>query len=383
MRFHEHFGEPESSPARRPSGALVARTTAVLVTVMAMCLVIMAPGANAALKAKTSAYVAVSAAAVAPGAAVGITGLLKKGTGVFPGAIISIQRKLNGTASWTTIKTARTNTAGQVKATVTGNHYNYDYRTVYKGATTAAASVSAAKTVVVRQTASITATSTRSPVAGNYITVSGKTSPALKGKTVGLQLLNGRVWQTVGLSKVSTLAAYTVKGKATMAGARSYRVYVSGATGVTGAATAAKTFNVYGWYHLSDLERVSSNRFGPQLGVSIAGTSYSRAIGNRDSFFWARAPYAEYNLSFRCTRFEATAGLSDLSASNLKVRMTTAVDSTEQDHGIFGLGQKTNVAVDTAGAFRLKVQNHYVSGTDSSAGKGIWGNARILCMGKP
>jgi hypothetical protein len=63
--------------------------------------------------------------------------------------------------------------------------------------------------------------------------------------------------------------------------------------------------------------------------------------------------------------------------------MTTAVDSTEQDHGIFGIGQKTNVAVDTAGAFRLKVQNHYVSGTDSSAGKGIWGNARILCMGKP
>lgn len=359
---------------------VIARTAAVLLTTAALCLTLMAPGANAATKTTTAASIAVSASTVAPGASVVITATLKKGASAFPGATISIQRKKNGTSTWFTLKSAKTDTAGRIKSTVSGINYNYDYRTVYAGSATTLASVSATATVKVLQSVTIKSTSTTSPVAGDYVTLSGTTSAALKGRTAKLQMFSEGAWRTIATSTVSSLATFTVKGKTTLGGTRSYRVSVSSTVGVTGAASASKKFNIYSWFYLSDLEQVDSSAFRPQSAVSIAGKSYTRAVGNT-SFQWVREPFAEYNLSFRCTRFESTTGLDDLSPSDLKVRMTTAVDNTEQDHGIIGIGQAKNISIDTKGAFRLKVQNHYVSG--GVLGSGLWGNPRLLCLGKP
>ncbi len=370
--------------AQLPSRSrVIARTAAVLLTTAALCLTLMAPGANAATKTTTAASIAVSASTVAPGASVAITATLKKGTSAFPGATISIQRKKNGTSTWFTLKSAKTDTAGRIKSTVSGINYNYDYRTVYAGSATTLASVSATAAVKVLQSVTIKSTSTTSPVAGDYVTLSGTTSAALKGRTAKLQMFSEGAWRTIATSTVSSLATFTVKGKTTLGGTRSYRVSVSSTVGVTGAASASKKFNIYSWFYLSDLPKVDSLRFGPQPVSSIAGKSYTRAVGNTSSFWWSAAPFAEYNLSFRCTRLEATIGLSDLSPSDLKVRMTTAVDNTEQDHGVVGIGEARTVSVDTNGAFRLKVQNHYVSGNSGTGSQGLWGNARILCLSQP
>lgn len=300
------------------------------------------------------------------------------------GANLRLQDRYQGTRSWRTIATVKTNTNGSASRTTPRYLKNVQYRVVYSGSRTLNPRTSATKLVTVKQFVTVATVSKTTVTAGATIRLSGATSPALAGHTAALQLLSGKTWRTVKQNRVSSKPTYMLSAKATQGGTRSYRVWVSGSTGVAGAASATEIFKVYSWYYLSNLNTVeeSTDWYSPDTEAVIAGTGFPHSVAN---IWYNDIGSASYNTSYRCSEFSATIGLDDQSASSTRATFSAYVDNdTASNFGTLAPGHRLDVTLKTNGSFRLHLENTFSGNYNAGDGDpAVWGNARLLCLTHP
>lgn len=362
---------------------MIIRKRRRLVTSVLLALLLAVTGAtsaNATTKVKPTLTVTASPASIAPYGTSTVSVVLKANRKPVKSATLTVQQRFQGSHTWGTLSKIKTNAYGKGTVRTTKRIRNVEYRAVYAGSTRISSATSSVKLITVKQSVTITKASGSTITAGSKITLSGTTSPALVRHTVSLQLLSGKTWKTISSSKVTSKAAFSVSGKATQGGTRSYRVYATGSTAIRSAASRARTYKVYSWYYLSDLGSVESDGWDWEdelSDVSIGGTAYPHSPGAADG-----DDAGSYNLSYRCTQFRATIGIDDESSSAMKYRFAIRVDDgDEQVLGTFGVGRGTSVSVSTGGGFRLHLENAEID--DGSDGWAVWGNARLLCLTRP
>lgn len=91
----------------------------------------------------------------------------------------------------------------------------------------------------------VTATpAARSARAGTNVAVTGNVNPASQRKTVYLQRRSGTQWRTVNTGQTRPSSRYTLTATPPRVGSWSYRVYVPGQPGITGA--VSRTFTIRG-----------------------------------------------------------------------------------------------------------------------------------------
>lgn len=231
---------------------------------------------------------------------------------------------------------------------------------------------------------SITGQSASTVEAGQAFTVAGAASRNLDGRTVEVQAYQAAAesWGVIGSAVVANGAWTSTTSLSTAGKSVPVRVAFPGGVGLKDSTSAAVSMTVYGWYYLSDRDRVDSLRFDDGSAF-IAGTPYSHSVFNSSDFWWEAKPWGEWNLSYSCTTFDASIGLDDESETGFKVGFRSWADSVERSHGIMTTGQApTRVTFDVTGVFRLRLQDEYVAGSSGSGsgyGWGVWGDARVLC----
>lgn len=286
----------ENNPARgatarphilRRLGLLVA----AVFTVSALVGLLVAGPAQAA-PAKTTLAVAVSSTSVASGGKVTVTATLKKGTKALAGTTVTLQRRVVGASTWKTLKTGRTTSQGQLKATASALAKNTEFRAVFKGTSAYYKATSSKRTVTVRQKISITSSSpaadpnfgtTADVTAGKTVTLKGTVSTALANSTLQVQRLSSGTWKKVASVKAVD-GRFTAKFAASGVGTQSYRIHYAGRTAVAAASSSTKKFKVFQWYRLSSVEPIDGTwwdnglvGFIPDAG-EIAGVFYDDVL---------------------------------------------------------------------------------------------------------
>lgn len=358
------------------------RIAVAIITAVAL-VVGVAPSAHAAKK--FSVTIAVSKSSISLGSTLTISGKVSPKA---VGQTVTIQKKLAG-GKWKTEKKVKISSSGtysytdKPKTTSTRKYRTYKPKKgkIKKGYSKV---VTVKVTKAVQQAASLSITSTGPTTidAGQQVMISGKSSASLKGKAIQLQRLDGTTWKTLATGTVASSATWTLKTKATQAGAaQQFRVAAPATATTKAASTPARAFKVYGWYYLADLDKVESVRFSSGS-VSIAGTVYSKSVRNASDFWWNAAPYGEWGLNYKCTQLRATVGLGDTSLSGSQVGFVAKVDSLESSLATLGNGQAQAVSVDLTGGYRLRLEDRWVAGPRSSGPAsiiGAWGNAQVRC----
>lgn len=340
-------------------------------------------------KAKPTITMKVSTSTISPDRAVKLAVVLRVRGKAVKGAVVKVQERRQGTSRWKTVAKAKTNRAGRATVTSKKRNKNTQYRAVFGGSRTVAARTSRAKTVRVKQRIDITGTSKATLTAGETVQISGNTSAALAGQTIRLQLFSGDQWTTVATAKVSTSRTFSVSARATQGGAVKYRVHAAGGAGVSATASASRTFDVYQWFSLADLSPTTrSKNFVTQGTVALGGQSIAKTVGP----LWAhggwgglKAGNAEYNLSYRCTTFQATVGVPDTSGRKASWGFHVAADDVALADTYAVLAKPQRLNLDVTGAFRLVLSNDRITGDpyQDYEGDASWGAARILCLGQP
>jgi hypothetical protein len=336
----------------------------------------LAPAAVAAPTVATSATVAVSAATLAPGGTSRVTGTLRAGTKAVAGATVALQQRVAGSGTWRAWRTGTTDASGRFAATTGKLELSRDFRLHFAGTSRYLRADSTSKRVTVQQWVKVLTKPGSTPIVGSALTFTGTTSAGLVGDLVHLQLAEGTSWTTVATSQVNADGTYSVKGKATVAGTQQYRVQVDGKLGATGVATFPSLFTVSAWYYLQDLPVIEEHDLYDTSSVTVAGRTFYHPV--RLLAYYGTA-HATYNLSYKCSRFESTTGMSDSSSATVSTHQAVALDSSEIAAIDTAPGHSYHFAIDTAGSFRLTVSSAIV-GTSAYVG---WGDARILCAGKP
>ncbi|GAA5150170.1 hypothetical protein GCM10023340_26680 [Nocardioides marinquilinus] len=222
-------------------------------------------------------------------------------------------------------------------------------------------------------------------VTGQRVGFLGTAPKASAGRHAVLQRRVGKrgAWVVVARPKVASNGTIATKAGSTGVGTNSWRLTLK--TGRTTLVSPVVTHRVYGWFFLADRDPVQSVRF-TEDSVRIGGKSHPKSVRNSYDFWWESEPWAEWNLSYRCVRFEAEIGLTDDSVSDGQVGFVAALDGAQTDFGTKTIGLPTHVSLDTTGRLRLRLTDQYVSGpTGSGQGYfwGAWGSARVLCAGDP
>ena len=139
---------------------------------------------------------------------------------------------------------------------------------------------------------------------------------------------------------------------------------------------------MYSWYYLSTLDAVDLDGYDTYTGaVAVGGVTYNKSLRN-----YGDSPgdtsWVEYNLSYRCKTFEAYIGISDESEPGFNASFTAYLAGAENGFGAKGLGPATLTTLDTSTRLRIRLETatNSVRGIE---GNPAWGNARVLCSGKP
>jgi hypothetical protein len=337
--------------------------------------------ASAATRAATSAAVSLSATSIAPNQSVIVRGTLKRGTAAFAGARVALQVRLTGSTTWSLLKSAVTNSTGQISTTVWPSR-NHQFRLVFTGWSSAYPASSPVRDLYVRQSATVTKASSASVDAGDTVSLSGTTSAALAGRPATLQIKSGTTWKSLVGGKVSSTKTFSLSTKATGRGNQYYRVVVSGTSSASGAITATKTFTVYAWYSLDTVVPWYSPTLVPQANWRIAGTTYPQVLGAFDT-----TRYSDRAVTYgqQCRTLRANIGMMD--RSEVGVYFGARTDSrsvaSEVDFGFMAPGQAPKqVSMNLTGSDWLLV---YTAGS-SYNGRGAYPayiGARISCTTTP
>jgi hypothetical protein len=226
-------------------------------------------------------------------------------------------------------------------------------------------------------TMTITRTSTGPVETGDRVKFTGTAPTSWNGKRVALQRRVGAKadWVKVASPKV-TDGTMKANGVATGVGQNSWRFVAV----INGKATYSPTVNnkVLGWFYLHDLSYVDRDGgFADQW--AIGGKNYGKSVGGDGS---SDTDWIEYNLSYRCTTFEAYIGIGDDSESGTSADFYLTLDGERTLVGSKGLGSASLITVNTATRLRIRLE---MDPTNPSEPDGSWvfGNARVLCSKAP
>ena len=218
-------------------------------------------------------------------------------------------------------------------------------------------------------------------LSGSTLTFAGKTVRALKGKRVKLERRIGRKgkWVTVAQTRVAGNLRYRVSGKTARSGPETFRAVVK---------TKKKTFrsrlrgyNVYQWFYVSDLPlaRVAQGEWsaGP---MTIGGVSYPHSVHgfgtNLGTIDWG-----DYLINQKCVSLSASIGLDDSSGSGARGEIVVGLNNESTSLGEVGRGAARPVTVDITNQVSLRLEVRLAS--DGRTVVPGFGNARVLCFGRP
>nr|WP_281379874.1 NPCBM/NEW2 domain-containing protein [Nocardioides ginsengisegetis] len=233
----------------------------------------------------------------------------------------------------------------------------------------------------------LTRTSPADPITGDKVTFTGTAPASLAGATVALQRRVGKTadWVKAAATKVTTDGTYALSGVATGVGLNQWRVTAT-KNGSVHTSKVAKT-TVYAWYYLSQLDTVDDDSFGSDS-VAVGGKTYSKSVMNSYDSALANdgnIVWGEWNLSYRCKTLNTWVGVADSSESGFGADFTIYVDGAETDLGTKTLGPATATVLDVSTRLRLRLELQGTPDTQKNDldGYGVYGNAKVLCSGKP
>lgn len=346
-----------------------------LVALIALFLVaaLGSPAEAAGKKFKVS--IKVSQSAIYSGQTVTISGKVSPRAA---GRKVTIQKRLSTSSKWTTEGRAKIRSNGTYSFTDKPTSLKWRHYRVYKPKQGKRKSgYSKARKVVVKKPvqrpAAIAITSTGPTVidAGQQIVLNGTTSSNLRGGRVQLQVKEGSTWSKLSGAKVRPDGRFTLTGNATRAGrGQQVRAYAKATPHSRAAASAARSFTVYGWYYLEDLSEVEGGFYSGS--TNINGVTYGKSV-------YAYRYYddtAQWDLARKCTRFRAIAGITDGSEAAVKRHAYVKADSlTRWSRTNATLGSSWAIDVDLTSALRLRLDVTEVANVGSFG----FGDARIRC----
>lgn len=271
-----------------------------------------------------------------------------------------------------------TTLAKGTKVTVTAS--SGSWRKVSVGKRVGWVSAKFLKAVVVKKAARVTVTSrTKSSVdLGTKLTFSGTTSKNLTGKTVALQIKAGGSWSTIKKAKVSSKHKFSLAVKATQAGAQSYRLYAASTKTTKAAASKAYTYTVWSWYTIVGKDVDASNTWADD--ALIGGVTFGQSLLAQPGV-WSGDAWADYNVSYKCTKFRATIGMDDSARTGAVRSFSLGIDSTTQEFGSRGIGAGLLVSADITDANRIRL-NVKMNGNEVD-GLGAFGTPQVYCSTAP
>jgi len=360
----------------------VRRQALLAITGMLLALLVPAAGATGTSPQKSSVRLTVSVASskIKPNARTKVTVKLTSGKKAVKNAKVTVQQRVQGTKKWKTLGTVKTDRRGKASIKTKKQTKNVQYRATYSGKKKKA--TSSAKLVRVKQSVTLTRVLATTVTVGDAITFVGKTSPALAGGTAELQAKIDGNWFAIGSARIAGNRTFSVSGKATVGGQVAYRVQVKAGRAVDSANSVSRLLNVYAWYYLHDYRAVTWSNFYFRDTVTMAGRDYIKTLGSGRSGVHSSA---EYNLSYRCTKFASTVGVPDSSGRLAEARFFVSVDDLSLLDTSAGLAAPKDIEVDVSGGFRLYMRTERKTGSPSSDYESFaaWGSARVLCLGAP
>lgn len=360
--------------AARLPRLLPAAVTAGLV----LALNVSSPGApaQAAAADRSHAQISVSATKVKAGRTVRITGRLTEHGEAVSRAVVAVQKRVHGRTKWVTLAKKRTDTSGRISVRSFELRRSHDFRLTAAGEGAITATTSDPVVVSAVQKVSITSVSDLHPNAGDIVTISGAAYPGIADRRAYLQLGTPTGWRSVASTRVPASGAFTVTVRSMRGGEQQYRFLVLGDEGVLPATSAPQTFEVYAWYRLVDQTPMASTSFfgGAQtIGGVLHEDSESVSLTARS------AAFVEYDLGYRCRLLRTTIGPSDDSSDGFSARFTAKVDDARPIDMALAKGSSWFETAEISGGQTLRLSSFAVAGTGTAA----WGDAEVLCVGRP
>lgn len=363
-----------ATPALSRTRLLAAAAVAGLVVALNLS---MAPAsAQAAVGRYAVARIAVSATEVRAGSTVQIAGSLTVHGRAVKRTVVRVQKRVHGRTNWVTLVRKRTDSEGRIVLRSAKLTRSQDFRLAWAGDTTAAPTTSAPVSVSALQQVGITSVSDLHPTAGDVVTISGAAYPGIADRRAYLQLATASGWKNVASTRVPTAGAFTVSVGSMRGGEQRYRFLVVGDDGVLPARSIPQTFEVYAWYRLIDQTPLASTSFfgGAQ---SLGGTVYE------DSEAVALAPrtaaYVDYDLAYRCSLLRVALGPTDDSSDGFNAGFTAKVDDARPIDEVLAKGATWSGTADISGGQTLRLRSFAITAQGTAA----WGDAEVLCMGRP
>jgi hypothetical protein len=215
--------------------------------------------------------------------------------------------------------------------------------------------------------------------AGAVAQITGTVTPSAAGHPVYLQRFYSNSWHRIGTQTLNRRSVFNFSYRVTTPGAWSVRIFKPAGRIGAGSSPSLR-FTVYGWHYLSDLPPAQDRFWNGSGPLSINGPLYPHSVSSINPLFVGETAYAEYGLARRCTRFAATIGMSDASASGSTVTIEVLVDGVEMRSDQYALGRSSVVTLNVSGALRLRLQVLGDSdGTNGGGAQGAFGNARVFC----
>lgn len=367
--------------AKDYQGGTMRRLLATIMSVLlAAAMLLAAPDTAEAAKKKFKVSIAASVSSITVGEHFTISGRI---TPAVAGKAVTIKKKV-GSGKW----------YGSTKVyTAADGSYSFDaappqlgkiyYRTYtakkgkYKAAYSRTISIMVkAAPKPVQQAASVTITGTGATniTAGDSYVVKGTASANLVGKTVVLATQDTSGWSDLTSATVAADSTFALSAPATSAGAgRALKVYAPATSTTLFAESSTATFNVYGWYYLT--ERTEYEGDYSEGGATINAIYYAKSV--YESPYYYNTPYSvQFDLSRKCTTFAATIGWADTAKATSSGSFAVYKDSVLiQSYPGTKFGTGTPISLGINGALRLKLE------VQATAGSGymVFGDAKILC----
>lgn len=362
-------------PIPKRSRRIVPALTAV-VAAAALNLALLAVPAHAESRVQPRAHLSASATQVSAGGTVRLTGTLTARGGAMSKAMVRVEKRVHGVKRWTVLTTKRTDARGRISLRTSALRKSQDYRFRVIGHDGIPPVVSNPVSVAAQQKVAITSVSDLHPTAGDVVSIGGAAYPGIADRRAFLQLATSTGWTSVASIAVPYDGAFTIDVRSMRGGEQRYRLLVVGDEGVVPATSAPRTFEVYAWYRLVDQDPLASTSFfgGPQ---SISGTVFEDSVSV--SLTADTAAYVDYDLDYRCRLLRTTLGPADESADGFTARFTAQVDDARPIDVVQAKGSSWSETAEISGGASLRLSSFAAAG----AGVAAWGDAEVLCLGRP
>jgi hypothetical protein len=230
--------------------------------------------------------------------------------------------------------------------------------------------------------------SVQKPIAGDWVTFTANGPRSWRDSAAKVRYRKSKEadWEKLATSRTDGDGDIKLRQRANGVGKQFYQVVIPGR-----GRTSIAAVTVHRWYYLADLEPIATEIEGRPGGctggctgfyegaVDIGGRRYSRSWIMRVDDDGDRST-TTYNASKKCRTFDATVGITDDSDTSTG-GFTINLGGDDIDLAEVSTGTGAAVSTDLRGVFRIVVASFNTGdGEDIDT---AWGDARMLCRGKP